>query len=429
MAELEWASAEDVRLARAQPLGARRSAARSSAPRHLVSWVAQRVATTHGGDGRGLRVETTLDPWLQSLAEQAVRARLGALRQAYPRLGGLEAALVALDGRSGEVLAYVGGDPAERDPGIDRARAARRQPGSVVKPLVALEALERCGRREPLTASSRIADAPLTLELPSGPWRPVNFDQRFLGPVLLREALAESRNVPAVRMARWCGFDSTAETFRRAGLELPREPPPSFVLGAVETSPLAVAGAYTVLATPGRAFEPYAVRRVETASGHVVERSRPDSSRVTGEEAAYIVRDLLRTAVEEGTAAAGEIAGIDVAAKTGSSSELRDAWFAGQAGSVVTVVWVGLDGGGRLGLTGAQAAGPLWRAFMAAAVPARAPHRVPRPSGIVEAWVQTATGLLVSPGRADARPELYRRGTLPARRRWWRIDRPMPVIE
>jgi penicillin-binding protein 1A len=171
------------------------------------------------------------------------------------------------------------------------------------------------------------------------------------------------------------------------------------------------------------------VRRVETFAGRGVERARPDARRVAGEEAAYIVRDLLRTAVEEGTAAAGEIPGVDVAAKTGSSSELRDSWFAGQAGSIVTAVWVGLDDGSRLGLTGAQAAGPLWRAFMAAAVPARAPYRVERPEGIVEAWVQTGTGLLVGPGRPDARLELYRRGTLPTRRRWWRVDRPMPLIE
>ena len=118
-----------------------------------------------------------------------------------------------------------------------------------------------------------------------------------------------------------------------------------------------------------------------------------------------------------------------MAAKTGSSSGLRDAWFAGHAGSVVAAVWIGLDGGGRLGLTGAQAAGPLWRGFMARAAPARAPHRVERPAGVVEQWVQTGTGLLVREGRAGARPELYRRGTLPARRRWWRIDEPMPVIE
>jgi len=141
------------------------------------------------------------------------------------------------------------------------------------------------------------------------------------------------------------------------------------------------------------------------------------------------VRDLLRSAVEEGTAVSGGIAGLDVAAKTGSSSDLRDAWFAGHAGSVVAVAWIGLDGGGRLGLTGAAAAGPLWRELMASAVPARPPYTVERPDGVVERWVQEKTGLLVRPGREGARPELYREGDLARRKRWWRPDAPMPVIE
>jgi penicillin-binding protein 1B len=434
MEELDWAEPRAVERAKAQPLGARASRPRTSAPRHYVSWIRELVAEEKPARverGRGFVVDGTLDPLLQDHAESAVRERLAALREGYPRLRGakLSAALVALDATTGAVLAYVGGDPAEQLDALDRVRAAKRQPGSVVKPFVVLAALDGCGPREPLTASSRIADEPLTLELPTGPWRPQNFDQRFVGPVLLREALAESRNVPTVRIARWCGFDNSAETFERAGFDLPPQPPPSFVLGAIESTPLAVARAYTVFATPGRALDPHPMRRAETSGGNVVERMRKDARRVASEESAYIVRDLLRSAVVRGTAAPGEIRGLDVAAKTGSSSGLRDAWFAGTAGSVVTVVWIGLDGGERLGLTGAAAAGPLWRSFMTRAVPARPRHEVERPSGIVEQWVELGTGLIVRPGREGARPELYRKGTLPTQRRWWRPDSPMPVIE
>jgi penicillin-binding protein 1B len=437
MVELGWAKEADVARARAQGVGAKPSPPRSSTPRPFVAWVALQVAQASPSryvDGWGFLVETTLDPWLQRLAEESVREGLQALRKSHPTLRRerLEAALVALDARTGEVVAYVGGDPGSHDRGLDRARTARRQPGSVVKPFVALEALDRCGGKAPLTASSRIDDAPLEIELETGPtkrWTPVNFDQRFVGPVLLREALAESRNIPAVRIARWCGFDATALTFARAGFELPADPPPSFVLGAIESSPLAVAGAYTVFATPGRALEPYPVRRIETSKGLGVDRRSPHWRRVSSAAAAYLVRDLLRTAVEEGTASAGEIRGVDVAGKTGTSSERRDAWFAGHAGSLVTAVWVGLDDGSRLGLTGGEAAGPLWRRFMVGAVPARAPYEVERPENIVERWVELGTGLLVREGRAGARPELYRRGTLPERRRWWKIDEPMPVIE
>jgi membrane peptidoglycan carboxypeptidase len=434
MEELGWATLAEVAQAKAAPVAARPSPPVSRSPVHLLTWVEEEVgqaAPNKAGEGRGFLVETTVDPYLQELAERAVERRLADLRRGDSRLRGssLNAAVVVLDARTGEVLAAVGGDPDDPPGSFDRVRAAKRQPGSVVKPFVTLEALDDCGNRDPLTASSRIADEPLSITLPSGDWEPVNFDGRFLGPVLLREALAESRNVPAVRIARWCGFDATAELFEQVGLELPPQPPPSFVLGAEETTPLAVARAFTVFATPGRVLEPFPVARVSTAGGDSLERWQPRSTKAADPAAAYIVRDLLRTAVEEGTAASGAIAGLDVAAKTGSSSGLRDAWFAGHAGSVVAVVWVGLDDGGRLGLTGAAAAGPLWRELMTAAVPARPPYTVERPDDVVERWVAEKTGLLVRPGRAGARPELYREGDEARRKRWWRPDAPMPVIE
>ena len=434
MEELGWATAAEVRQARAAAVIARPSPVRTRAPVHLLAWVKDEVEGAAPGkseQGRGFLVETTVDPYLQELAERAVERRLADLRREYPRLrrSSLSAAVVALDARTGAVLAAVGGHPDDPPASFDRVRSAKRQPGSVVKPFIALEAIDDCGGRDPLTASSRIADEPLSIPLPKGPWEPRNFDDRFLGTVLLREALAESRNVPTVRIARWCGFDAIADLFGSVGLELPPDPPPSFVLGAMETTPLAVARAFTVFATPGAVLEPFPVARVSTAGGNSLERWRPRSTRVADPAAAYIVRDLLRSAVEEGTAVSGGIAGLDVAAKTGSSSDLRDAWFAGHAGSVVAVAWIGLDDGGRLGLTGAAAAGPLWRELMAGAVPARPPYTVARPDGVVERWVQERTGLLVRPGREGARPELYREGDLARRKRWWRPDAPMPVIE
>ncbi len=433
MQELGWATPEEAATASATGIGAKPSAPGVSAPRHLLSWLAQdgkRLDRERFDEGRGVLVETTLDPLLEDAAEKAVASHLDALRRAYPRLRGakLAAALVALDARSGAVLAYVGGDPDDRADAFDRARAARRQPGSVVKPFVALEALDSCGAHEPLTASSRILDEPLRMELPSGPWEPKNYDEAYEGPVLLREALAESRNVPAVRIARHCGFGAVAATFREAGLELPVSPPPSFVLGSVETSPLAVAGAYTVFATPGRRFTPFGWTRMETPDGHTLGKQKPVARKVSDPSAAYLVHDLLRTAVEEGTATSGALPGVEVAAKTGTSSELRDAWFAGQAGSIVTVVWVGLDDG-KLGLTGAAAAGPLWHDFMAKAVRVRAHTPVERPPDIVEMWVQERTGLLVREGGSGARRELYRKGTLPPRKRWWKFDAPMAPIK
>ncbi len=435
MEELGWATPAEVATAKASAVAAKPTSPRVTSPGYLLSWIAldsQRFEQGRVEQGRGLLVETTVDPLLQEAAEKTVASRLDTLRSSFPHLHGapLSAALVALDARTGGVLAYVGGDPDDRSGSFDRARSARRQPGSVVKPFVALEALDRCDGTAPLTASTRILDEPLRIDLPpSGSWEPANFDEEFHGPVLLREALAESRNVPAVRIARHCGFDNVAATFREVGLDLPASPPPSFVLGAVETSPLAVARAYTVFATPGRRLDPFAWTFLATPSGRALSKNKAASHKAADPSAAYLVRDLLRTAVEEGTATSGALEGVEVAAKTGTSSELRDAWFAGQAGSVVTVVWVGLDDSGKLGLTGATAAGPMWHDFMAQAVPLRADSMLSRPKDVVEMWVQERTGLLVREGRPGARAELYRKGTLPPRKRWWKIDTPMQPLE
>jgi penicillin-binding protein 1B len=405
----------------------------SRAPVHFLSRVSgdvERDAPKRIEKGRGVVVETTLDPYLQELAELAVREQLDRLRRDHRRLRSapLSAALVSLDSRTGEVLAYVGGDPAERGDAFDRVRSARRQPGSAVKPFVLLEAFDECGEREPLYPASRVADEPLEITLPSGAWRPENYDRRYAGVVTARRALAESRNVPMVRIARWCGLASAARTFERAGLALPDAPPPSFVLGSVEISPLALAAAYTAIATNGDRMRPYAVSRVEKPEGGKLSRTRPHRRDVVDAETAWLVRDVMRSAVEDGTARIGAIEGIEVAAKTGTSSNLRDAWFAGVAGSVVTVVWVGLDDGGSLGLTGARAAGPIWRAFMEPAERARPGLPGNTPRGIIEAWVDPDSGLRVGSGKRGASKEVFRRGTLPRRDRFWRRDRAVPVI-
>ena len=189
--------------------------------RAFVRWVEESLgdrAARRLEKGRGVVVETTLDPYLQAEAERAVRAALAGQRRAGRRP---EAALVSIDAVNGDVVAYVAGDPDDAADRFDRVRQARRQPGSAIKPLVLLEAFADCGEREPLYASRRVLDEPVRLDLPSGPWRPENFDRRYRGVVDLRESLVRSLNVPFVRVGRWCGFEAMAGRLRRAGLELP----------------------------------------------------------------------------------------------------------------------------------------------------------------------------------------------------------------
>jgi penicillin-binding protein 1B len=432
--ELGWGDSAAIEKAKGSRLGVRESTPERSAPVHFLSWVSEQVkraASDRIEKGRGVVVETTLDPYLQGLAEKTVRRALDRLRQEHRRLrtGQLSAVLISLDARTGEVLAYVGGDPAKPGDAFDRVRKAKRQTGSALKPLVMLEAFESCGTREPLHPASRIADEPMRIDLPSGPWEPVNGDGKFRGTVDARRSLALSLNVPFVRIGRWCGFDQTARRFEKAGIDLPDEPPPSFVLGSVETTPLAVAGAYTVVGASGKAFEPLAVRRVEKPEGRALDGGRPRSRRVVSPATAYLVRDLMRSAVTDGTGRSARIDGVDVAAKTGTSSGMRDAWIAGHAGSLVTVVWVGMDDGSRLGLYGGAGAGPIWQEFMAAAVPARPSHVVAAPRGVAEMYIDPQRGLLVRETHPRARKELFRRRALPPRARFWRADQPVPVIE
>jgi penicillin-binding protein 1B len=432
MEELGWATSAELSAARRQGLSTVTARPPQPPPvRHLGSWVkeiVEREAEDLREAGRGVWVETPVDAQLQDWAETAVAEGLAAVerRVAASARSRLQAALVALDADTGEVLAYVGGDPRAAD-AFDRVRKAKRQPGSTVKPLVVLEAVQDCGRREAVEPSRRILDAPLTLDLPSGAWRPENFDDTFRGPVTVRRALAESLNVPLVRLGRYCGFDAVARCFEDAGLDLPADPPPAFVLGAVETTPLELAEAYTLFGEAGRRLDALPVTRLERPSGAKVEGWSTDRERVVDAPSAYIVRDLMADALErigdEG------LTGFAAYGKTGTSSAERDAWMAGGAGSIVAVVWVGLDDGAPLGLTGAAAAAPIWRSFLSRAAAAYPARPVPEPRGIEEAWVEEDTGLRVRDERPGTYRELFRKGELPPRRKLLKRDEPVPVIE
>mgnify|MGYP002624022410 CR=1 FL=1 len=432
--ELGWAAPDEISRAERDLPRLRPVAPPPTGARHLLDWIESDLtgrAPALARRDRGVVVHSTLDPLVQRAAEDSVRRGLDRLVAASPRLRNrpLSAALVALDGRNGDVLAYVGGHPDDRTDGFDRARRASRQPGSAVKPLVLLEAFQACGKRKALYPARRVSDRPLTLQLPSGAWSPQNPDRRFRDAVSLRRATVASLNVPFVRAARWCGFEPTARRLRRAGLALPAEPGPAFVLGAVETTPLDLARAYTVFSSLGRSWRPRPWSDLHLPSGTRLERRESSARKVVKPAAAYLVRDLLEQSLEEGPAAAGAPGRPGAFGKTGTSSASRDAWFAGGAGSVVAVVWVGLDDGGELGLSGSRAPAPLWRDFMTAAVPLRPAHAPPRPARLVERWIQSDTGLLTSRRRRDTELEIFRRGATPPKRRIWRRDPPVPVIE
>ena len=365
----------------------------------------------------GLQIDTTLDVHLQRHAELAVHDGLRRIETGRAgTVGGRpQAALIAVDPRSGAIRALVGGG-SYRESQFNRAARAHRQPGSVVKPFVYLAALERA-RRDPtfeFTNASLIDDAPTTFVFDRRRWQPANYGDVYDGPVTARMALARSRNVAAVKVARQTGFQTVADLWAAASGGASPPAYPSLALGAFEATPLQVTTAYTVLANGGVRMPLRAISRVSDRD-RVIELVADAPRRVAAADSAYLVARMLESVLDAGTAAAARRQGFghDAAGKTGSTDGLRDAWFAGFTPTLLAVVWVGLDDGGTLGLTGAQAALPVWTDFMRRALDGRESPDLSQPPGIVVVDVDPATGLRATPRCPDTLPESFRRGTEP----------------
>jgi penicillin-binding protein 1B len=324
----------------------------------------------------GLELFTTIDIQLQTAAEEAVAGGLAALEKAHPRLSrGPErpqAALVALRPQTGAIVAMVGGrDYASSQ--FNRAVDARRQPGSVFKPFVYLAAFA-AGEAVPATL---LDDAPFDWSYDGRTWQPHNYKDIYYGPVSARFALEHSLNAATARLAQQVGLERIRQVAVDLGLDASLAAVPSMVLGAIEASPLEIARAYAAIANQGTATEPRLLKRVVDSSGELVESRPVRATRVATAAATDQLTDVLAGVIDTGTGRGVRERGftLPAAGKTGTTNESRDAWFAGYTPNLVAVVWVGFDRDTPLGLTGAQAALPIWTSFMDAAtagMPARA---------------------------------------------------------
>lgn len=342
-----------------------------------------------------LRLETTLDPRWQQAAEAALSGQLcqGAKdRQGVPQPQG---ALVALDPEDGGIRALVGGTDYQLSP-FNRATDARRQPGSAFKPFLYLAALEHG-----YTLASQISCAPLTIKSGGRVYSPTDRG-RPTGPqgfLRLREALAKSSNVAAVRLQELLGRETLISMARRAGITAPLKPLPSLALGAQEVSPLELAGAYCIFANGGKAVKPYAIRRIRDRQGRVLWEHTPARTAVVPPELSYLLTAALKDALGPGGTApqVGAAFNFPVAGKTGTSQGARDAWFVGYTPDLVAAVYIGDDENRPLPGGGGKVAAPVWQAFVQqirATLPAR---DFPRPIGIVSATICRGTGLLATP--------------------------------
>lgn len=367
MQQLQWASTEEVEAAREQPLvlGEITSFRSSQAP-YVTEAVMKELGEQFGEEAvakGGMRIQTTIDLDLQQIAEDTVA-------DSYYRYFGNGAyadqlALVAIDPRTHFVKALVGGVDHDASQ-FNRAVQSTRQPGSAFKPFVYYAAFAS-GKYTP---DSTIEDSPVSYpDGSSKPYKPRNYDGSFMGNITLRKALEVSRNVPAVKLGQTIGINRIVEIARTVGIESPMDPVISLPLGAVDLTPLELAGAYATFASYGWHSEPTLIVQVTDSRGNTILDNTPKPQLLLDPWASAALTDVLQGVISQGTATNAQI-GRPAAGKTGTTDSQRDTWFVGYVPQLATAVWVGNDDNRPLGsgATGGGYAAPVWRDFMVEAL-------------------------------------------------------------
>ena len=420
MAEVGRITPAEAERASREPLTVSARAIENEAP-YFVDYVSQLVEERFAGLLRptaAVDVYTTLDLHLQRLAQEAVNDGMAQVDKqlAARRRGQAQVALVAVQPDTGEILALVGGRSYSQSQ-FNRAVAARRQPGSVFKPFVYLAAFEAAAEdgRTDLTPATVVVDEPTTFRDGEKDYTPANYQNEYEGPVTLRRALALSRNIVAIKVAEQTGYNRVAALWRRIAPDSPVQPYPSIALGVFEASPLDLAAAYTLFTNRGAVRPLTAISRI---LDHQEPRRvpRPAARRVARPETTFLVENMMRSVLDEGTGAGARRAGFThpAAGKSGTTNDLRDAWFIGYTPELLTVVWVGLDNNQPIGLSGSQAALPIWSIFMRRALAGRPQAGFDAPPGIVFASIDKDTGQLATANCPRVFQEAFLAGTEPA---------------
>jgi penicillin-binding protein 1A len=455
-AERDAANAQPIPLAR--PVGLE-----TQAP-YFVEHVRRRLEQKYGTSAvwrGGLKIYTTLDLDVQkkaeavmekSLAEFDAKAQVEHDRklkeltsggEALPpdvstaALAKIQGAFVLMDVKTGAVRAMIGG----RDSHFNRVVQAKRQPGSTFKPFVWAAALE-----SGMTPASLVDDTPLAFYFDGRDWRllegatdqysinlatqpfaaspdfkiwvPNNFDGKFMGRITLRTALAHSRNIASINLITQVGPPLVVEIARRAGIRSDLEPAPALGLGSSVVTPMEMTAAFGTFANGGIAVTPYTVERVEDASGHVLEGHLPSEHEALTPQIAYLVADMMKGVVQNGTGQGAKRLGRPIAGKTGTSNDNRDLWFIGYTPDLVATAWMGYDDFSSLGRkdwTGGTTVLPWWTDIMADVLKDMPKRDFPVPPGITFAAIDSQTGLLFGPdcSKKNKLLEAFAAGTEP----------------
>jgi len=427
-------SSEAASRARARKLSLAMIALESGQDRYFLDELARQLPEVYD-DGllsvEGLRIYSTLDTMVQRAAVRALSEGLEALERRIAAAAvntnadtgeippienpaPLQGCLLAMRPQTGEILAMVGGREYATSQ-WNRCTLARRQVGSVFKPIVYAAALSPQSGPV-ITLATRVRDEPLQVETFDGVWEPVNYDKKFRGPVLVRDALERSLNVPAARIGQAVGIGKVVEMARRLGVESKLPAVPSLVLGTAEVSPVEIVTVYSTFANGGLRPTPRSFIGLLDGRG-VGQEQWPLAAarRVLDPGTAYLTTSLLEGVVDRGTAAGIRARGLrgPIAGKTGTTDDEYDLWFVGFTPEIVAVVWVGYDEPHPIGVPSSRGALPIWADFLAEVTGGQVRGAFTRPAGVERIDIDPATGARAFAGCPERRSEYFLAGTLP----------------
>ncbi len=359
----------------------------------------------------GLSIYTTLQPEMAAAAETAVRE---GLVETENEIGGeskssgpgssrrLQAVLIALQPKTGELYALVGGRD-YNESSLNRALTRDRQAGSAIEPFIYIAALNR------FKLCDWVFDLPVPYELNGGSWTPKNYDTRYRGKVSFRDALEQSLKPATVNLAAQTGLNRISQTLISFGIDPGNADLPTLATGSFELSPIELAKAYAILGNDGQKAFLVSLKEVVAENGEILDRKHIELASVTSPAKAFLITSLLEGVVERGTGRGVKRLGIDFrcAGKTGSTNEFRDSWFVGYTTDLLALVWVGYDDNSPTGLTGAQGAASIWARFMNLVRPWIQPQEFEAPPGIVEEMICPDSGQQATLGCKDRKLEYF----------------------
>ena len=387
-----------------------------------IPWSSLQIHSTNAHTVRSPTIAANDIVWIRQLADQS---------WALSQIPGVEGAFAAVNPYNGAILAVTGSYDFYLSK-FNRATQSKRQPGSGFKPFIYTAALEKG-----FTPASIINDAPIVIEDPSleNDWRPENYTRKFSGPTALRTALRKSINLVSIRLLQDVGIPNALETAMRFGFSREQLPATlSLALGSGYAPPLRMAAAYAVFANGGYLVKPYLIERIEDHTGATLFKANPQSvcrecpdgmqsepnpaPRVISVQTHFLMNSLLRDVVERGTATlAKQLERTDLAGKTGTTNDQRDAWFNGFTPDIAASAWVGFDNSQPLGRgeTGGKVALPMWIEFMKTALKNVPEKPLAVPDGIVQAYINPSDGLLLDPNNKNGLWEYFTTETAPQR--------------